>query len=62
MKLMIASDLHGAADDCRAMLRAYDREGPRITGPRRSSPCSMGDGRSFSVCGETARQRWIRWC
>ena len=27
MKLMIASDLHGAADDCRAMLRAYDREG-----------------------------------
>ena len=27
MKLMIASDIHGAAGFCRELLRAWDREG-----------------------------------
>ena len=27
MKLLIASDIHGAADCCRALLDAWDREG-----------------------------------
>ena len=27
MKLLIASDIHGAADCCRSLLDAWDREG-----------------------------------
>ena len=65
MKLMIASDIHGAADCCRAMLGAYDREGAErllllgdllYHGPRNDLPADYAPKEVISLLNGRKRE------